>query len=69
MSRDYAKKSGSARKKTPARKKPAARGKTNTAPARNVWRWYFAGLVSGIFRLLCDVIWTCRKIILKIGEK
>lgn len=49
MSRDYAKKSGTTRKKTPARKKPAARGKNNTAPARSVWRWYFAGLASGIF--------------------
>ncbi len=49
MSRDYAKKSGTARKKTPARKKPAARGKSNTAPVRSVWRWYFAGLTSGIF--------------------
>jgi hypothetical protein len=49
MSRDYAKKSGTARKKTPARKNPAARGKSNTAPVRSVWRWYFAGLTSGIF--------------------
>ena len=49
MSRDYAKKSGTARKKTPARKKPAARGKNNTTPARSGWRWYFAGLASGIF--------------------
>ena len=49
MSRDYAKKSGTGGRKTPARKKPAARGKNNTGNGRSVWRWYFAGLTSGVF--------------------
>jgi hypothetical protein len=49
MSRDYAKKSGTGSRKTPPRKKPATRSKDNSAQAGSVWRWYFAGLLSGVF--------------------
>lgn len=48
MSRDYAKKSSSSRKKAPARRKPAARGKSANQRISG-WRWYSAGLLSGLF--------------------
>ncbi len=48
MSRDYAKKSSSSRKKAPARRKPAARSKSANQRISG-WRWYCAGLLSGLF--------------------
>ena len=53
MARDYAKTRG----KTGSRKKPAARGKSSRGSTSrggdssggSGWRWYFAGLLSGLF--------------------
>lgn len=47
MARDFAKKSGSGpRKKTPAKKKPPG---TKANSAGTSWRWYGAGVVTGVF--------------------
>lgn len=49
MGKDYAKKSSTGRKKAPARKKQP----TRAAPAQNQgssgWRWYSAGVLTGVF--------------------
>lgn len=49
MSRDYAKKSSSTRKKAPARKPHAAQSRSSGSPPPSGWRWYTAGLLSGVF--------------------
>ncbi len=53
MARDFAKQGQSSRKKSgghsgSARKKPASRGKASARPV-SAWRWYGAGLVTGVF--------------------
>lgn len=49
MSRDYAKKSTTTRKRAPARKKTTSSSKRSSQAPRSGWRWYFAGLLSGVF--------------------
>jgi cell division protein FtsN len=49
MSRDYAKnKQGGSRKK-PARKKPATRKSSSKPTSGGGWRWYGAGVLTGVF--------------------
>jgi cell division protein FtsN len=49
MSKDYAKKGSSGRKKAPARKQQSARGAPPQKQASSGWRWYGAGVLSGVF--------------------
>ena len=49
MSKDYAKKGSSGRKKAPARKQQPARGAPPQKQASSGWRWYGAGVLSGVF--------------------
>ena len=49
MGRDYAKKSNSGRKKAPARQKSASGGRNTPPQGSNGWRWYGAGVVTGVF--------------------
>ncbi len=49
MARDYAKGKQTAGKKAPARKKPAARASKQPARSGGAWRWYGAGVLTGVF--------------------
>jgi len=49
MARDYAKGKQSAGKKAPARKKPAARAGKQPVRSGGAWRWYGAGVLTGVF--------------------
>lgn len=49
MSRDYAKKGNGGRKTPPARKKPAANARNSKPQGSSGWRWYGAGVVTGVF--------------------
>ena len=52
MARDYAKgKQASSGRKAPARKKPAQRGRarSNARDQHSGWRWYGAGVLTGVF--------------------
>lgn len=49
MGRDYAKKSSGGRKKAPARKKPASSERNARPAGSSGWRWYGAGVVTGVF--------------------
>ena len=49
MGRDYAKKNNTSRKKAPARKKPASSGRGSQSQGSSGWRWYGAGVITGVF--------------------
>ncbi|MEP5568246.1 MAG: SPOR domain-containing protein [Halioglobus sp.] len=49
MSKDYAKKSNAGRKKAPARKKQPARSAPPKSQGSSGWRWYSAGVLTGVF--------------------
>ncbi|MDH3992118.1 MAG: SPOR domain-containing protein [Gammaproteobacteria bacterium] len=49
MARDYAKGKQTAGKKAPARKKPAARASKQPVRSGGAWRWYGAGVLTGVF--------------------
>ena len=48
MPRDYAKNKQGGSKKAPARKKPATRKSSANRPGGG-WRWYGAGVLTGVF--------------------
>ena len=49
MARDYAKGKQTAGKKSPARKRPAARSGKQPVRSGGAWRWYGAGVLTGVF--------------------
>lgn len=49
MARDYAKGKQSAGRKPPTRKKPAARASKQPVRSGGAWRWYGAGVLTGVF--------------------
>ena len=49
MARDYAKGKQTAGKKAPARKRPAARSGKQPVRSGGAWRWYGAGVLTGVF--------------------
>ena len=49
MGRDYAKQGNSGRKKPPARRKTAASTRNDKPQSSSGWRWYGAGVVTGVF--------------------
>ncbi|TDG15584.1 sporulation protein [Seongchinamella unica] len=49
MGRDYAKTGKSGRKHPPASKKTAARGRNTNPQGSSGWRWYGAGVITGVF--------------------
>lgn len=49
MGRDYAKKGSSGRKKAPASRKTASAGRNARPQGSSGWRWYGAGVISGVF--------------------
>lgn len=50
MARDFAKsKQGSGKKKAPARRKTGGSSKSAAPRGGGGWRWYFAGLLTGVF--------------------
>lgn len=49
MGKDYAKNNSSGRKKTPARKKSPARNAPAQHQGSGGWRWYGAGVLTGVF--------------------
>ncbi len=49
MARDFAKGKQTGKRKSPARKKPAGSSQRVQQPAGRGWRWYGAGVLTGVF--------------------